>query len=226
MSRMGWAATVSFASILALGATGLARTNRATARQQGKSVAPEKVFQRKPFTADMVVTIRKENGQTFHGKIYAGEHALRMDMEARPGLKTTNIIRYDKKVIWVLIPNQHMYMEMPLSHEAGMMAMLRDRETHYTIHDLGAERVGAYDCEKYSVHWNRQGRESDGLLWIGKSGEAKGFIVRMEDERNGATSEYRNIQPGEPPASVFEVPAGYQKMQMPVRPGGFSIPHG
>ncbi len=225
MSRMGWAAAVSFASILAFGATGLARSGRPAGSQEGKSVTPEKVFQRKAFTADMVVTVGQGQKRTFQGKIYAGEHALRMDMEAGPGLESTNIVRYDKKVMWVLIPNQHMYMEMPLSHDTGMMSALRDRDTQYTIHDLGAERVGAYDCEKYSVEWKRQGQESNGLVWIGKSGQASGFIVRVEDEKHDAVSEYRNIQPGEPPATVFEVPAGYQKMQMPARPGGFGLPH-
>lgn len=225
MRKTRWAAAVSFASILALGATGMARTNPPAAQQQGKSVAAKDVLQRKPFTADMVVTTGKAERQTFHGKIYAGEHALRMDIQAQPGLESTNIIRFDKKVVWVLIPNQHMYMEMPLSHDTGMMSALRDSETQYTIRDLGAERVGAYDCEKYSVHWQRQGHESNGLVWIGRSGQAKGFIVRAEDGRTGATSEYRNIQPGEPPASLFEVPAGYRKMQAFGQPGGFSKPH-
>ena len=37
----------------------------------------------------------------------------------------------------------------------------------------------------------------------------------MSDENGEFSMEYKNIKEGNIPATVFEVPAGYQKMSMP-----------
>jgi hypothetical protein len=219
-----WAVVVSLGATLALAAAavGWAGTHRAEpGAQSEQNEAGKGLFNRKPFTADMVVTGRG-NGKELHGKMYAGAHALRMDMEVQPGMESTMIARYDKKVVWMLLPGRREYMEMPISPRAGLMATLRDRDAKVELHDLGAEKIGQYECEKYRVHSTMDGQESSGLVWVGTSGTAKGFIVRVEDEKSGSVSEFRDIQPGEPPASVFELPAGYQKMQMPGMPG---MPH-
>lgn len=225
MSRMGWIATVSCAAVMAMSGPVWAQANRpapAAGAQAGKSIAPERVFVRKPFTADMVMTSAKQNGRTIHGKMYAAEQAMRMDLEAEPGMETSTIVRFDKKVVWVLMPGEHRYMEMPITPRAGMMATLHASGTKYELQDLGAEKVGSYACEKYRAQWTDHGQSGSGFVWVATAGGVKGFIVRAEDEKSGATNEYRNIRPGEPPASLFEVPAGYEKMEMPrlgVTPG-------
>lgn len=228
MSRVGWIAGVFCSSILLISGPAWAKAKPTVARtgmRAGQNISPEKVFAHKPFTADMVVKAGKKKDQTFEGKMYAGTHALRMDMRVRPGMESTTIVRYDKKVVWVLIPGQHRYMEMPISPRAGMMAALRDTDAKVELQSLGAEKVGEYECEKYRVQSTSQGHEYNGLVWIASSGSVKGLIVRAEDEKSGATTEYRNIQPGEPDASLFEVPAGYQKFKMPAMGGMSGIPH-
>ncbi len=228
MSRMGWLATVSCAAILAMSGAAWAGTNRSALRagmQAGQSISPEKVFVHKPFTADMVVTSGKRNGQAIHGKMYAAEQAMRMDLEAEPGMESSTIVRFDKKVVWVLMPGEQRYMEMPITPRAGMTAALRNTGVKYELQDLGAEKVGSYDCEKYRVHWTDHEQSGSGFVWVATGGDVKGFIVRAEDEKSGATNEYRNIRPGAPPASMFEVPAGYQKMEMPGMGGMPGNPH-
>ena len=225
MRAMKWFAAASCLSVLAISGSAWAGTNDSStfpAAQSGQNVSADKIFSRKPFTADMVVNAGKD--RNFHGKMYAGNHALRMQMEVRPGVESTTIVRYDKKVIWVLMTDQKRYMEMPMNPRAGMMATLRDQDTKYEIKDLGAEKVGQYACEKYEIHWSRNGHESNGLVWVASSGGVKGMIVRAQDEKTGATTEYSNIQPGEPAASLFEVPAGYQKFDMPGMGGMSGIP--
>ncbi|MDE3136961.1 MAG: DUF4412 domain-containing protein [Acidobacteriota bacterium] len=218
MSKMGWLSAVSCAAMVAMSASAWAATNRPgtlTGAQAGRSVAPEKVFVRKPFTADMVVTSARQNGQTLHGRMYAGNQAMRMDLEMEPGMDTSTIVRFDKKVVWMLMPGEQRYMEMPITPRAGMMATLHNSGVKYELRDLGAVKVGSYSCEKYRVHWTDQGQNGSGFVWVASTGTVKGFIVRAEDEKTGATNEYHNIQPGEPSASLFDLPAGYEKMDLP-----------
>lgn len=225
MRAMKWFAAASCLSILAITGPAWAGTNRPSgfaAAQSGQNVSADKIFSRKPFTADMVV---QANKKTFRGKMYAGNHALRMQVLVHPGMESTTIIRYDKKVLWVLIPDQKQYMEMPIGHRAGMVATLRNKDAKYRIKDLGAEKVGQYACEKYQIHWSQNGKESDGLVWLASSGNVKGLMVRTRNEKDGATTEYSNIQPGEPAASLFELPAGYQKVDMPAMGGRPGVPH-
>jgi outer membrane lipoprotein-sorting protein len=210
-----WLAASALVAAAALGgwATVNARAG-AAAQIGGKSF-----YNRKPFTADMVMTGgRGGEKQSREGKVYAGANAYRMDMEIQAEMKTTMIVRYDKKVVWMLMPGQQRYMEMPITPRAGMMSALRDSDAKVETKDLGPDKVGEYTCEKYRVHTVSQGHDYNGSVWIGKGGDADGFIVKTQDEQTGASMEYRNIHPGEPDASLFEVPAGYQKFQMPGMP--------
>lgn len=184
--------------------------------QNSKTQSP---FNYKPFTADMTMTGRMGSQQ---GKVYAGENAYRTEMTMRQGMSMATIIRYDKKVVWMLMPGNR-YMEMPIGQRSGMTGAVRDKNAKIESQDLGPEKVGAYDCEKYRVHTVTATYDGTGLVWVGKSGDTEGFPIKIEDEKSGTTIEYSNIKTGEPDASVFELPAGYQKMEMPNMPG--MMPH-
>ncbi|HEV2389041.1 MAG TPA: DUF4412 domain-containing protein [Candidatus Acidoferrales bacterium] len=178
-------------------------------------------FNYKPFSADMAMTGRMGSQQ---GKVYMGENAYRTEMTGRQGMAMATIMRFDKNVVWMLMPGNR-YMEMAMGERAGMMGALHDKTSKIDTQDLGADKVGEYDCEKYRVHTVTANYETTGLVWIGKSGDAKDFLVKTEDEKSGISVEYSNIKPGEPDASLFEVPAGYQKIQMPNMPGMPGMPH-
>ena len=219
MRKTRWAMPVVCAGFLIMAVAGWAKANlRQAAAQANQNSSEKTIFNRRPFSADMVITPGKNSGQQIHGKIFAGNHAMRMEMEVRPGMESVSIVRYDKKVVWILIPGQQRYMEMPLTGRAGVIAELRDPSIQYEVQNLGADKVGEYACEKYQVRWKNKGEEYNSLVWIDASGAAKGFVVRTEDEKTGAISQFENIRPGEPDGSVFEVPAGYQKMEMPGMP--------
>jgi hypothetical protein len=221
MSKRAWATAVSLASILALAATGWAGTHRQQkSAPASRNASANTSFYRKPFTADMTLTTA--NGKTHSGKAWFGHQAMRMDVEIQPGMESDVIIRFDKKVIWVLMPGRHAYLEMPATFRAGMLASVLDKDAKTEKQDLGPEKVGQYECEKYRVHATSHGQETNGFVWVASRGKVKGYIVRTEQEKTGAVAEFSNIQPGEPAASLFEVPAGYRKIQAPAMSG---MPH-
>lgn len=58
------------------------------------------------FSADMVSRFGKE---TMQAKLFVSGDKMRMDMP-----ESTMIIRNDKKVTWIVMPSEKMYMDQPI----------------------------------------------------------------------------------------------------------------
>jgi hypothetical protein len=77
---------------------------------------------------------------------------------------------------------------------------------------LGSEKVGGFNCDKTRMTVTWQGATSTTIEWTAK--ELGGFAVKELDEKTGDITEYKNIRPGPQDPSLFELPAGYKKMDM------------
>jgi hypothetical protein len=212
--RLSPYATLSF--VVVLGALAVAWASLGhPSRQAPHSLirgAQSSPFSSVPFTAD--VTITKPSGGTYHGKMYACANASRTDVEMQPGKVASVIVRYDKKVTWVLMPAQH-YLESPISESTGLIGLLRNRQAEMQRKDLGPEQVGAYACEKYSIAATIQGEQQSGIIWVARATDLHGFIVKAQQGDKNDTITFSNIRLGAPNPSVFEVPAGYYKLPSP-----------
>jgi hypothetical protein len=80
---------------------------------------------------------------------------------------------------------------------------------------LGSERVGPYQCLKYRVRSIRAGKAHSQTEWAAT--QLHGFVVKTFDEGTRATTEYQNVFLGPQDPSLFEIPAGYQRV--PPAPG-------
>jgi hypothetical protein len=160
----------------------------------------------KPFSADQVHTTRKK---TTTGKVYAIENAMRSDAEDK-GKKSISIIRFDRKVMWVLMPEQKMYLEMPWGDPAEWAVAAKGAQVQRE--PLGPEQVGAFHCDKSRVTATYQGLTGTYIEWAAK--ELDGFVLKRQDEKGSWSTEYKNVQLGAQDPSLFELPAGYQKMSM------------
>ncbi len=135
-------------------------------------------------------------------------------MEAEEkGQKAITIMRTDRGVMWVLMPEQKMYMEMSLNLGKSFAEAARDPEAKVERESLGMEQIGPYHCEKHRVRMTYKGAVYTGLQWAAK--ELDGFVVKMVDEKTKATTEYENIRLGPQDPALFEIPPGYQKFAMP-----------
>ena len=153
--------------------------------------------------------IRTAHKQVTTGKIYASPEAVRTEGE-RKGKKTISIMRLDKKVVWNLMPDQKMYMELPFMGSADVASMAKDAKIEKE--PLGSEQVGAYHCDKYRVHATYEGKEYTSIEWDAK--ELNGFAVKKGDEKGAWTIEYQNVKLGPQDPSLFDLPAGYQKFSL------------
>lgn len=171
------------------------------------------------FSADVVIT---GQNMTVKTKLYVKGKNVRQEM-SQQGMNQAQIMRMDKKVMWMLMPDQKMYMEMPLtSNNEKLPGTEENIDTKADKKELGRETVNGYDCKKtqYIFHDKSQGTMTQ---WIS---EKLDFPVKAEmDGPNGRTTiDYKNIKEEKLADSLFEVPSGYQKMAMPAMPGGMTPP--
>ncbi len=166
------------------------------------------------FSADM---INSSPMGKIEGKIFFKEGNFRQEM-MMGGQKQITIFRKDKGVVWVLMPAQMMYMEMQAGSRQNMASVDPDEidkigEKKY----LGKEKVNGYMCSKYRYTFHDKS-SGTAIYWIS---DKLNFPIKMKTEgTSGSMSmEYRNIQEKTVPASLFNIPDGYQKMSMPMMPG-------
>ncbi len=166
------------------------------------------------FSADQIHTMGKK---VTTGKVYAMENAVRTEGEQR-GRKSISIMRLDKKVMWNLMPDQKMYMELPFMGSADVASMAKDAKAERE--PLGSEQVGAYHCDKFRVQTTLEGKVYTSIEWDAK--ELNGFPVKRAGEKGDWAMEYQNVHLGPQDPSLFEIPEGYKKFSL----GGFGLPKG
>lgn len=155
------------------------------------------------FSADIVSSTPEG---TFTAKMYVSQDKSRTEVEG-----TATIARMDKKVTWILMSAQRMYMEQPLDMRsvAGMNEKI-DGEISRTAE--GHETVSGVATTKYRVVYKAQGRQDEVFQWID---ETRSIPVKTAAVDGSWSSEFKNIKAGPQDPSFFEIPAGYKKFAMP-----------
>jgi len=174
-----------------------------------------------PFSADMQFTSSRMGGstpQTMTGKMYVGHGNMRMDLTGGPRGSAVMITNFASKTTDTLLPEQHMYMEFKadqLMARHGMgpnISPIPDpnnpcaNEQGATCKNLGVEQVNGRSC----THWQITDKNGKvGNVWIDQQLH---FPIKATDA--DSKWELSNIKEGEPAASLFQVPSGYQKMDL------------
>jgi outer membrane lipoprotein-sorting protein len=165
------------------------------------------------FSADMV---HKMGTMVKEGKVYVKGTKMRTESGMGQGI---SIVDGTTGTVWVLQPAQKMYMEMKKGAHQPMQTTQSDEELAKLADKkhLGTETVNGYQCEKY-LYTYRDKALGTMTMWVAtKLGHA---IKMVHQSREGESSfEYRNIKEGGVADSLFQVPAGYTKMEMPGMPG-------
>ncbi len=154
------------------------------------------------FSGDMVNTSK---AGAVNQKFFISGDKTRM--ESPQGIA---IVRTDKKVMWMLMPQQKMYMEMPLNpSDVPATSEKYPGEIERTL--MGKETVDGRATDKYRVVYTAAGVKTTIFQWFAPD---IGLPVKTAAEDGSWTMEYKNIKTGTQPDSLFEIPAGYSKMSM------------
>jgi hypothetical protein len=161
------------------------------------------------FSADIVIQPKEE--EAIKGKIYVKGDKVRNEITEDDETQIM-IMRPDKKVTWMIMPEDKMYMEMPFQEDDLIFeAWTKEKEKNAKF--LKDEKIGGLATKKYEID-----DEGDKIYyWISTK---HSFPVKMEDEET--IVEYKNIKDGSVADSLFELPSGYEKMASPIIQGGGS----
>jgi hypothetical protein len=159
------------------------------------------------FSALMLTRLRQE---TVLGRIFVKDGKMRQEFNDAEG-QTITILRPDKKLVWVLLPRNRVYMEVPLKPRwPGQFIQIPPDARQKRL--VGSERLAGYDAQKYEVAVPaRTGLEKQ-IFWV----PAKlGVPIKMEVPARQFSSEYKSIHEGAVADRLFEIPPGYQKVNKP-----------
>ncbi|MFB3815456.1 MAG: DUF4412 domain-containing protein [Terriglobales bacterium] len=165
-----------------------------------------------PFSADMKISGGREGDVS--GKMFFGGQKTRLEMNAA-GHQSVMISDLPRRVMYMLMPQQQMYMEMHIDQMPGGQ---RDQWKPYdasnpcageagaTCKKVGSDLVNGRMCDKWLFSGGQGGNRT---VWIDQKSH-----IPIKSVHGDTTWELLNIKEGPQPASLFEVPSGYQKMDM------------
>ena len=126
------------------------------------------------------------------------------------GLEAVTITDEATGMTITLLPRQKTYMELSLRNFVGgeeidVQKAFEKALESAEFKEVGKETVQGQECVKYEAA-NERGMT---LWWV--NAETR-FPVQMTDEERGSTFEWSEFSAEVPDASLFEIPADYQKL--------------
>jgi outer membrane lipoprotein-sorting protein len=146
---------------------------------------------------------------TFTQKVHSAGGKERMETDMG-GMQSVMILRPDKKLAWMLMPAQRMYMELDLSKAKEQSGSGPPADV--TIEKVGAETVEGRSTTKYKMLM--RDKSAGGFMWF----TDEGIPIKMDmlskegQQKSRITMTLRDLKIGKQDASLFELPAGYSKM--------------
>lgn len=157
------------------------------------------------LSADMVTKGRGEQPHT--GKIYIKGEKYRMEMQ---GQHQYTIFRPDKNVVWLVMPDEKMFMEMPYDPNQKPRAIGKFKG-ELNRKPVGSEIIDNHPTQKYEVTLKEGTKTEKFYEWMATD---INFSIKKAALDGSWSEEYKNIQYSVPD-SFFEVPAGFKKMTLP-----------
>jgi len=157
-------------------------------------LTPASVIAANDFSADATST---SGAGSFQGKIFATKGKIRMDLP-----ESTTITRIDKKVVWLLMPGEKMYMEVPMDENMGGNIVAGSDKVPGELGRklLGKETIGGIPTKKYRITYAATGEEGVIFSWINAG---SGLPVKTSAEDGSWIYEYKNLTPGAQPRELF-----------------------
>jgi hypothetical protein len=182
-------------------------------------IASAQVPQLSPFSADLQIT-STGTGAGPHdvtGQVYVGSGHIRVNMESS-GHKTALLTDFATRITDILLLDQQMYIERKVSQTPGSAptTVAQDlqpfdpdhpcaSQPDVTCKKIGVEEVSGRTCDHWEVT-DKQGRVTN--LWIDQKLH---FPVKVTSQ--DSTMLLSNIKEGQPDASLFVIPSGFEKLE-------------
>jgi len=169
---------------------------------------------KEPDVEYSALNVMETDQVTMQGMVYSAHGKTRNEMEMG-GTRSIMIIRKDKKVVWTLMPDQNMYMETSLNAQSGQEEDLTDMDVEQSV--VGEEVVNGVKATKYKMIAKRKdGTKLGGFTWVTKDGiMVKADMISKDGKhKTRIKMELKDLKIGKQSQSLFELPAGYNKLSM------------
>lgn len=156
-----------------------------------------------------------QNGQTFKQTMYfQGDTKIRTEMQNPAGSFTT-IARMDKKMVWVLMDAQKTY--MPQAMDAKQWEQYQKGSEYYRKKGkkVGSGKVLNYDCDIYQFAEAQMNFKA----WVSKQDGISLRTIMFQGGKELLRMEVTKLTMGKQPDSLFELPKGYKKANLPTQSG-------
>lgn len=174
------------------------------------------------YSADSVIETAEG---AIASKVYVGENMERRDMEM-DGETVINIVRRDLGVIWMVMPNEELYMESKLAPGADSGS---EDMNDYVIEesaDVGEEEIDGVLATKSKIIMSHKTKKEKlgGFFWR----TADGIAVKVDaiavdkNSKERFKLELSGLERGPQDPKLFAVPRQFEKM--PSMPGMMGMP--
>ena len=157
------------------------------------------------FSAVMMI---KDGDRLVPAKIYVQDGKMRQEFNDQQG-QTITIVRPDMKVVWIILPWERAYAELPLGRKLpGQFIQIPVDALSKRL--VGKEMVNGYEAEKYEVTV-RGGRGLEKqIIWLVPKLETP---VKMLCNDRKFCVEYQSIKEVSQADRLFNLPPGYKKLE-------------
>jgi len=161
------------------------------------------------FSAKNIVTTKS---QKIISKVNFSTDKWRIETQVS-GRTSISIMRADKKVMWMLMPEQKMYVETKMT-EKQTLGKTEKMAGEVSRKKVGREKINGITCDKYLITYMANDKKESVYQWI--SGDKIPMKTAAID--GSWSSEYTDLKKGKQVSALFEIPAGYKKMDIPMMP--------
>ena len=163
----------------------------------------------KAYSADQIITTK--DGMTVNSKLYCDNGRVRTEMSMQ-GMNIVSIVLPDQQKVYSIMEAQKMVMVMPYDPAKYKKYMIGTPGFDGKFEAAGNETVEGVACNKYKV--TTDGKVYD--MWINPATKQP---VKLAAENGEFTLVWKNYVAGPQDPALFQVPAGYQMINMPSMPG-------
>ena len=189
------------------------------------------------FSADWVDSSAR-SGTPKRNRVFGQDDKMRLEMYDEPGSPEPSAIvltDFAQQTALVMVPTQHLYIDMvagkvdyawenwvmaPLPMDwqlfwpdsvedacAGWLKIAAEHRTQMTCKKIAPEVINERSTTKYQI-----GGSQSGFLWVDQQ-----LRILLKMEADGTHLELQNVREGPQSPSLFEIPAGYRKMEVAVK---------
>ena len=156
------------------------------------------------FSAQMLI---KDGDKLLPARIFVQDGKLRQEFSDAEG-QTVTIVRPDKKVVWIIIPWERAYTELPFRGKLpGQFIQIPPDALSKRL--VGKDTVNGYETEKYEVSVRSRGGPEHQTIWLAPK---LGTPVKMIAKERNFSIEYKSIKEAAQPDRLFDLPPGYKKL--------------